>query len=651
MNKDVRPIKRLFVLQVALLLAAAAGAQEKVPTWKEFQSPHFLVVTDGSERQGRQLALHFEAIRSVFEQTLGLRVESGKPFVVMGFKDEKSMRALMPEYWEKKGGVRPAGGFRPGGDRIYAFIRLDAGGEGPYRVVYHEYTHMVLHLSFRSLPLWLEEGLAEFYGTSTIGDKDVRLGRPKAESIMALREGKRIPLDELFLANHDSPYYSEASKARMFYAQSWALTHYLMLAEDTGAGQPSRISRFLSLLGRGVAEDEAILQVFGDAADLQAALGRYMESQAFPVILIKAKSAASAMDYGARALSPAEAAARLGDFLLHEGRTDAAKPLLEEALRLQPDLAAAQESMGSLFLQKGEGAEALRWFEKAIAGDAASFLAYYYHAMLILTERGEADGGAAAETSLAKALQLNPSFAPACVDLARLYLRDARKVDRALELVRRAVGIEPGSFSYRLMLGSVLALSGRSDEAVALAKALERSARYQEDKDLARSLLEGLGQARETEDPGRQPEPVNEAGITDEKGLPVRAGPRPVSYSWSILTRPMPGSRSLLAEGSGDALYTSRTFHEVWAATIKALTTDHKLLYSDEGSGHIVAEPAAASNAGPASASLDILIEQRGPDVGVNVNVGTTVEMPLTKKTSLYNSLFENIAIALVGLV
>lgn len=650
MNKGARPVRLLFVLQLTLLLAGTAGSQGRIREWTEVLSPHFRVVTDGSERQGRQLAYHFETIRSVFEQTLGLRVESGKPFVVMGFKDEKSMRALLPEYWENKSGIRPGGGFRPGGDRVYAFIRLDAGAEGPYRIVYHEYTHMVLNLNFRSLPLWLEEGLAEFYGFSTIGDKEVKLGRPNADNILALREGRRIPLAELFRAAHDSPYYTEASKARMFYAQSWALTHYLMLAENMGSDRPSRVSRFLSLLGRGVGEDEAVRQIFEDADDLQAALGRYMEKQAFPIVLIKSKLAALPMDYGARILSPAEAAARLGDFLLHEGRSKDAKPLLEEALRLQPDLAPAQESLGFLSLRQGQGAEALRWFEKAIAGGAASFLAYYYHAILTLTERGEVAGGAPAEASLATALQLNPSYPPASIDLARLYLRDDRKVDRALDLVRKAVDIEPGNFSYRMMLASVLARSGRSDEALALAKALERSARSQEDKNLARSLIESLDQAREKKASGHQPEPVKETGMTDEKGLPVRAGPRPVSYSWSILTRPILSANSRLAEGSGDALYASRTFNEVWAATIKALTADHRILYSDKDSGHIIAEPAAASDADPVSGSLDILIEQRGPDVGVNVNVGTKMEMPLTKKTSLYNSLFENIAIALVGL-
>src|SRR5665647_1296602 len=154
MKEPARVVRFLIALQIVLLLASRAFPQGKTQKWTEVQSPHFTVVTNGSERQGRRLAYQFEAIRSVFEKTLGLRVESGKPFVVMAFKDEKSMRAAMPEYWEKKGQAHPAGWFMPSGDKIYAVIRLDAGGEDPYSIVYHEYTHMVLHLNERSLPLW-----------------------------------------------------------------------------------------------------------------------------------------------------------------------------------------------------------------------------------------------------------------------------------------------------------------------------------------------------------------------------------------------------------------------------------------------------------------------------------------------------------------
>jgi tetratricopeptide (TPR) repeat protein len=647
MRKPARFVRIPFVLQVVLLLAPSAFAQGQTQKWTEVRSPHFLVATNGSERQGRQLAGRFETIRSVFEQTLGLRVESGKPFVVMGFKDEKSMRAAMPQFWEEKGRAHPVGWFLPGEDKVYAVIRLDAGEDGPYGIVYHEYTHMVLDLNVRALPLWMEEGLAEFYGFSKIGGTEVGLGRPDANCILRLRAGKMLPLAELFRITHDSPYYNEADKAQTFYAQSWALTHYLMLAEKTEAGQRNRLSRFLALRAQGVDEDAATRQIFADSPKLQAELGRYVERSLFPYVLIKTKVGVTSESYGARVLSAAETAARLGDFLLHDRRPQDAQPLLEEALRLQPGLAAAQESLGFLLMRQGDRAEARRWFDRAIAGDSQSFLAHYYHAILTLIELETPEGAGQAEASLTKAIEFNPHFAPAYMALARLCLDDDRKVDRALELARKAVGIEPGNFSNQMMLGSVLVRLGRYEEALKLATAIERSARSQDEKNRVRSFIESLRQVQGRTDAGFEPKRDGNPEMMGDEEPPARVGSRPVSYTWSILDRPTLGSNALLAKGSGDALYTSITYDEVWAATIKALTKGYEILYSDKNSGQIIAQPVAVSNADPVSTSLSILVEKKGADVGVNVGVEADVEMPLAKKTSLYKSLFEDIAIIL----
>jgi len=122
-------------------------------------------------------------------------------------------------------------------------------------------------------------------------------------------------------------------------------------------------------------------------------------------------------------------------------------------------------------------------------------------------------------------------------------------------------------------------------------------------------------------------------------------GSRPVSYTWTILGRPAPRSDSLLAEGSGDALFASFAVDEVWAATIKALSKGYEIRLSDKGSGRILAEPVTASKADPASRTLSILIEKRGGDVGVNIGGGG--EMPQSQRSSLYKSIFEEIAVIL----
>jgi tetratricopeptide (TPR) repeat protein len=649
MKEPARLARFLIILPVVLLPASRAFAQVKTPKWTEVRSPHFTVLTDGGERQARRLAEQFEAIRSVFEQTLRLRVESGKPFAVMAFRDEKSMRAAMPEYWEKKGLAHPAGGLQSGGDKIYAFIRLDAGDESTYRIVNHEYTHMVLRLSFRSLPLWVSEGLAEFYGNSTIGEREVGLGRPNAYGLEILRGGRQIPLAELFRVSYDSPYYRDADKAPMFYSESWALTHYLMLTERTEAGQPNRLSRFLSLLGQGVDQDEAMRRVFDDLGRLQTDLARYVERSAFPYVWVKTKAAGAPQDFVARVLSPAETAERLGDFRLHDGQLRDAKPLLEEALRLQPDLASAQESLGFLLMRQGDRAEALRWFDRAIAGDSRNFLAHYYHATLTLAELGTAEGAGQAEASLGRALQLNPHFAPAYVALARIYLGDDRKVERALELVRKAVDIEPGNFSYQMMFGAVLVRLGRNEEALKLAQALERSARSQEEKSRARSFLESANQVQEKRDPGVDQKQDSDQGVRETRAAHAPAGSQPFSFSWSILSQPVLVSNTLHAAGSGDGLYISKTYDDVWAATIRALTKDYEILYSGKDSGHIMAERMAGAKADPAFGSITVWVEERDGGIGVNITVPLDEEIPLSKRTALYKSLFEDIAAILAG--
>ena len=164
---------------------------------------------------------------------------------------------------------------------------------------------------------------------------------------------------------------------------------------------------------------------------------------------------------------------------------------------------------------------------------------------------------------------------------------------------------------------------------------------------MVRSFIESLRQVQEGSGAGLEPQRVIAPGEMENRETPVPLGSRPVAYTWMTLGRPALGSNALLAEGSGDALFSSLAYDEVWAATMRALTKGYEILSSDKDSGHIIAQPVAVSNADPASASLDILVEKRGTDVGVNIHVQANMEIPLAERTYLYKSLFEDIAIIL----
>jgi len=83
---------------------------ENHPAWIEVRSPNFIVVTNANQSQGRRTAYQFEMIRAVFRDFFGMTGKSLEPpITIIAAKDEKTLKALLPEFWEKKGLAHPAG--------------------------------------------------------------------------------------------------------------------------------------------------------------------------------------------------------------------------------------------------------------------------------------------------------------------------------------------------------------------------------------------------------------------------------------------------------------------------------------------------------------------------------------------------------------
>src|SRR5438132_806730 len=76
----------------------------------------------------------------------------------------------------------------------------------------------------------------------------VEMGRPIPSHVVALRSETPLPLRELFAINTSSKEYNEGAHLGMFYAESWALVHYLMLGSTERQGQ---LATFLGLVGSG----------------------------------------------------------------------------------------------------------------------------------------------------------------------------------------------------------------------------------------------------------------------------------------------------------------------------------------------------------------------------------------------------------------
>lgn len=478
----------LWPAVAALLLFPAVSRADKPQTWTEVRSPHFVVITNASAKQGRRVAEQFEQERGVFRVVFpGLRVDPGVPIVIVAAKDEQTMRELLPAFWEEKGHTHPGGQFVGNEDKKYMALQLDAVGDSPYEILYHEYVHLLMRLNFQQVSAWSNEGMAEFYGHMTISDKEVTLGNPSVSHLRRLQENKLLPFDVLFKADEHSPYYNEKEKSSVFYAEAWALTHMVMLGDPARRGQ---MATYLELVSRGDTDAmEAARQAFGDLAELSKQLERYTQQGMYTALRIKYPVQLADKDFPARELTPAESLAARGDFYAHTNRPVEARKLLQQAQALDENLASIYESYGLLAIREKDLPKAEEAFERAAQLDSKSFLAHYYAAFVTLQHAGPATPLETAETRLKRAIELNPGFAESYAALAHLYTLRGDKLDTALEMAEKAAMLEPGNLDHRINIGYVLLQMRRTAEAQKLGEKLLAQARMEENHAAAQELL------------------------------------------------------------------------------------------------------------------------------------------------------------------
>ena len=469
-----------LLVSVIALSAGTDGWSKPTPpdkpdTWIEVQTPHFIVASNDGAKTARGVADQFEQIRFLYSKALnrGLRMDPGIPILIFAMKNEKALSQLMPEYWVQEGHTHPAGLFVHGQEKNYIAIRTDVEGEFPYLPIYHEYVHLIVNLNYQRFPIWLNEGFADFFGCATLTGKGGKLGQANSSYLDILQQSKLLPLETLFKVDHQSPYYNEAKKTSIFYAQSWALVHYLMT--DPEKQKSEALSKYISFVENGVDPVEAANRAFGDLAQLQKALQSYINKTSYLEYVVSLPARTDPKDYAVRTISPAEAQARLGDFDLNRGQVEIARKKLEEAIRLDPNLPAAQESMGLLLFREDEHYGAERYFSRAVELDSKSALAYFYHAMLLMSQGTAGEGMPEAETALEKAVALNPGLGSAWSSLGLLYANDPGALDKALNAAKRAVDTMPGEPHFQFNVAVVLDRMQRYDDAREIARKLQSS--------------------------------------------------------------------------------------------------------------------------------------------------------------------------------
>jgi Tfp pilus assembly protein PilF len=448
-----------FLSALALLFAASSFAGEKPFT--EVRSPNFRVLTNGSEHDARRIALEFEQMRAVFAVGFpNMRLTTGAPLLIFALQTENDLKMLAPALWKNHKGPLPAGLFDHGWEKQFAIVRLDQDVPGSYNVVYHEYVHTLLHSNFRWLPTWLDEGLADFYGSTRFEGKKTYVGAPSTR-VYQLKNRAMLPLETLMVVNPWSYFRGDENQISTFSAESWALVHYLVFGPGMEVGK--KLSRFYAQLQAGEQQIKAFREVFGDLKNVEDGLQKYIQAFAFHAYSLENLTTIQEKDFSSRKLTKAETDSEIAGYRLWEHDAPEATDLVERALQEDPAFGAAHEEKAFINFREGKDEDAMHEFSRARELDKTLYLSQYFEAMMS-SKRETPEQREALRAELLQIAKINPQFAPAYVQLAMLFIADGQGT-KALVAARKAEQLEPSRAGYHLLSGEILLRMKREKEA------------------------------------------------------------------------------------------------------------------------------------------------------------------------------------------
>ena len=499
-------MKRFFsVPAVVLILVLGAAFCPHVafaggePKWLEIHTAHFSVLTDADQKRGREVALRLEQMRSVFGQML-LRdkLKMPVPVTVVALKSDSQYGQVAPTKQSKA-----AGSFVPGPDRIYIVLNLFE--TEPWRAVAHPLAHYLLNYNYPPAQGWFDEGLAEYFGSLRVGDKQVEIGSDPELSPEwyedVFEEKRRIPntpqsltqllsspvwlsMVDLFSMKHDTSGQREGTHHTLYYAQSWMVMHYLVNKNK----MPETGTYFDLVLNQKIPVEKAMVKAFDlSPAQMEEAVRAYFKTLAS---LDVAQDRAKALDEQPVVPQPyhlpapfgpdevgmvvsdvkdAEALAVIGDIMarIPEHRDQAIKDL--QRLTEDPkDNEPAQRALAWDHIVQKQFDAAAENLDRAAELNSLDPWIWYYRSALKYRQaqstHHEMQGLANMMQDLRAALDWYPDLADACnmLGLARV---EGGGINSALEAQRLAIALSPRNLEYQFNLGQIYVAGKKWDQA------------------------------------------------------------------------------------------------------------------------------------------------------------------------------------------
>ena len=376
----------LLTFAVAWWMALAPAARQAGPdsgssrssSWRQIVTPDFIVTGNAPTGELRRTLVELTRFRDSLARLFPGAVVTGPvPTYVVVLRDFEAFQRFQPRDSRGKPQQNVGGYFSRGADANVIVLPASRGDDS-LQTIFHEYTHYFVSRNVRtSIPTWLNEGLADFYSTFR-GDYRGRtlVGAVPAYRMGTLQSSTFVPLRNIVAPRDLESTWQWEKQIRMFYAESWALVHYLMVERKHPV--PNPMETYLTSFAKSGSHDRAFMDAFGtDVEGMDKELRLYVRRVSLQSIVFDMQTDKQTSGE-AHPISEADMNALEGRLLLQAGAHEEAERELTEVVKQQPAHAAAQISLARLRLAQDREDEAIASLQQVAASNPSDLAAHYF---------------------------------------------------------------------------------------------------------------------------------------------------------------------------------------------------------------------------------------------------------------------------------
>jgi hypothetical protein len=387
-------LRRCMVVAVSLAIWCPPAMAAASRGWFAAERGNVRVITNDSAATADAVLADAERFAAAMQLAAGARAD--RPLRIFALDGADALSEVAP--WSLRRSDLHTFGFSQSGPHTgFVALRADRPRAAMIATLHHELVHALMASHAAEIPAWLDEGVADFWGALAIDGDRIIVGRPVDAHVRQLQRGKWLPLDKMTALPRGS--LPSRGDVAQFYAQSWAMVHFLLLGQTNG-----------NLTGWLPASNTTSPQ-FG------ANVRRYIAEAKWPTASLASPPAA---DHSALAepLSESRALAERAAFLVFGQRPQAALTMARRALVIAND-PLALETIGTYYFLNNEPERAREWLTRSLAAGPPSYTAAIYLSVLSASAADRA-------RYLTEAVRIRPDSALAWEGLGRILRSDRR---------------------------------------------------------------------------------------------------------------------------------------------------------------------------------------------------------------------------------